>query len=86
MLNNLKLLKNLFALVFAFLVVSIVIRYNENSLLDTFNYLNLGEALIQSIREKHLIPIGASISMTINGLLLFLIGFRINKLEKETTL
>lgn len=86
MFNNLKLLKNLFALVFAFLVVSIVIRYNESLLLDTFNYLNLAEDLIEKIHEKHLILIGASISMTINGLLLFLIGFRINKLEKETTL
>ena len=85
MIDNLKLLKNLFALVFAFLIISIVIRYNESSLLNTLNYLNLGEAIIQWIHEKHLIPIGASISMTINGLMLFLIGFKINKIEKETT-
>ena len=86
MLNNLKVLKNIFALVFAFLVMSIIIRYNENLLLDMLNYINLSEALIKTIEEKSIIPLISSISMTINGLILFLIGFRINKLEKEITL
>ena len=86
MLNNLKLLKNLFALFFAFLILSILIRYNESLLINTFNYLNLGEPFIQKIQENNLIPIYASIFMTINGFVLFLVGFRINKLEKETIL
>lgn len=83
MLNNLKYLKNLFAISFTLLILSIIIKYNSQTLIDGLLYLNIKLPMIGKLTETENIKLYSAILMLISGILLFIFGFKINKMEDK---
>lgn len=83
MLNNLKFLKNLFAIFFSLLVVSILIKYNDEILISSLEYINFSKSIISLLKEGQNIKLYMSILIMLNGLSLFIVGLKINKMENK---